>query len=85
MASGEEDEAVAQLGTLFEDVRQKTFALLIQAAAADGKIAPEESSWSTLRLEAEGFVVDVHQLAVLEVLGIVDTVGFGANFSSLSF
>jgi uncharacterized tellurite resistance protein B-like protein len=36
------NEAVATLQRLPEDVRQETLELLVQAAVADGKVAPEE-------------------------------------------
>ena len=41
----EHDDAIAKLQGLPEDVQRETLALLIQAAAADGKIAPEERSF----------------------------------------
>ena len=39
------DEAIAKLQELDQDVQQETLQLLIQAAAADGKIAPAERSF----------------------------------------
>jgi uncharacterized tellurite resistance protein B-like protein len=40
-------EAAAKLAALPESARQEAFTLLIQAAAADGKIAPAERSFLT--------------------------------------
>lgn len=54
------DDAIAKLKGLDADVQQETLELLIQAAAADGKIAPEERSF--LGVIADTLGVDAGKL-----------------------
>ncbi len=57
---GHHDEIVATVEGFSDEVRKETLWLLIQAAAADGKIVPEERSF--LELVAEKFGMDPAEL-----------------------
>ncbi|MBW2458937.1 MAG: hypothetical protein JRI68_30845 [Deltaproteobacteria bacterium] len=55
-----DDEIIATLEGFSDDVRKETLWLLIQAAAVDGKITPEERSF--LEVVADKFQVDRAEL-----------------------